>query len=286
MKDMNKAVMAILFSLAAAQVHAQVQVVEAGEGQVQRNRSAAASNNSNELLISMYNQLEALQQEVQLLRGMVEEQAHQLRTLESESRQRYLDIDRRLSSAGSAGADPNAPVPNTGEAETGQPRETQVGDVRTTVPFNPVLQASAEAGGSEQESVLPTLDISQMSEQDLYRTALNLLLEEGNSADAVRLFQNYVDRYPEGRLLPNALYWMGEAYILLARYPQARDAFERVLRDFPEDPKAPGAMYKLGTVFNLMGERALAEQTLRELPNRYPDSPSENTLAREYLDKL
>ncbi|HHX83563.1 MAG TPA: tol-pal system protein YbgF, partial [Pseudomonadaceae bacterium] len=117
----------------------------------------------------------------------------------------------------------------------------------------------------------------------LYHSALSLLLDQGDSQGASQLFQRYIDTHPDGRRLPNALYWQGEALILLADYAGARDMFERVLRDFPQDLKAAGAMLKLGVVYGHLGNRAQAEQTWRDLPLRYPDSSSEIGLARDYL---
>src|SRR5690606_13295213 len=114
-----------------------------------------------------------------------------------------------------------------------------------------------------------------------YRSALNLLLEEGKSEESAAMFEVYVQRFPQGRLLPNALYWQGEALILLARYPEAQAAFERVLNEFSTDAKAAGAMLKIGVVQNLLGNRAEAERIWRELPLRFPESASEINLARD-----
>ena len=287
MSNAGKSIL-LLACLCSTAALAQVQVVEAGSDQSTRNRgNAAAPNNNQELLVSLYNQLTALQQEVQSLRGTVEEQGYQLKRLEKEQKDRYMDIDRRLIEMSTTGEDPNAPV-STAANEGTTPSETAKGDVRTTVPYNPVLQSSvkpADTNTAPKASVLPSLNIDQLSEQDLYRTALNLLLDEGNSTDSITLFQNYIDRFPTGQYLPNCLYWQGEAYILLARYPQARDVFERVLRDFPTSQKAAGSMLKLGVVYNLMGDRTLAEQTWRDLQVQYPDSTSELGLAKEYLNK-
>lgn len=282
---MNKTIL-LLCCFWAASAAAQVQVVESGTSQSpSRSRETAdTSNNGNELLVSFYNQLESLKQEVQSLRGLVDEQTHQIKLLETQATARYLDIDRRLSSASPGAVETNASISAAG-TQPGSSIETPLGDVRTTVPFNPVLQASSEPLAGIQSSVLPAMEIENLSEQDLYRTALNLLLEEGNSTDAITLFQNYLDRFPSGRLLPNALYWQGEALILVARYPQAAAAFERVIQEFPADAKAAGSMLKLGVVYNLMGDRGRAEQSWHELATRYPESTSENTLAKDYLNK-
>ena len=88
-------------------VLAQVPVVEAGSSSARGNQPGA----SNELVVSLYNQLETLQSEVQTLRGLVEEQGYLLQRLQTESKDRYLDVDRRLSEVtiGAVGVTPVLP---------------------------------------------------------------------------------------------------------------------------------------------------------------------------------
>lgn len=215
---------------------------------------------SNELVLSLYNQLEALQSEVQTLRGLVEEQGYQIRQLESEARERYLDLDQRLADQAATRADQPPVVPL------------------------PSVSTPAAIAGTTPALAQPTVTTAPpLSEQDLYRTALSLLLDQGNSQAAVAEFQRYIDDYPAGSLLANALYWQGEALILLAEYSRARDQFERVLRDFPEHQKASGAMLKLGVAYDQLGDRARAEQLWRDLPARYPGSVEEIGHAQRYL---
>jgi len=258
------------------------------QSQAQSAGSSAPAAAGNDLLMSLYNQLESLQQEVQTLRGLVEDQSNRLRRLETETRDRYLDMDSRLSAI-SAGS-PLAPVaaPMAGDTPPAVPGAGSAGDVRASAPLNmetAVAPALTQAPPSAAATLALDAATSQMSEQDLYRTALNLLLEEGKSDESVAMFQAYLQRFPQGRLLPNALYWQGEALILLARYPEARIAFDRVLNEFPADAKAAGAMLKIGVVQNLQGNRSEAERIWRDLPARFPDSASEITLARDYLSR-
>ena len=89
---LNRNVLILALGLWSMAATAQVPVVEAG-GRNQR----AAETEGNELLLTLYTQLEALQSEVQTLRGMVEEQSNQIRRLQTEQRDRYIDVDRRLS---------------------------------------------------------------------------------------------------------------------------------------------------------------------------------------------
>ncbi|HAN28861.1 MAG TPA: tol-pal system protein YbgF, partial [Haliea salexigens] len=72
---------------------------------------AAAGGNAGQLML----QVQQLQQEVMRLNGVVEEQAHELRTLKSQSLERYLDIDRRLSLLAGGSVD-GAELPAAGPA--------------------------------------------------------------------------------------------------------------------------------------------------------------------------
>src|SRR5690606_886577 len=100
------------------------------------------------------------------------------------------------------------------------------------------------------------------------------------------LFENYISRFPQGRYLTNAYYWQGEAFLLVSRYNEARDAFSKILTDFPQDPKAAGAMLKLGVTYQQMGDRARAASTWQELSTRYPENLTEIGFAQDYLNKL
>lgn len=283
-----------LWSMAAT---AQVPVVEAGGARAQ---PAAAQSQGNELLLTLYSQLEALQREVQTLRGMVEEQANQVRRMESGQRDRYLDIDRRLSELSGATSSLTPTLPGT-TAQGGLPAATPPAAF-------PGAQSPAPGGVAQGTTTAPSIAFgnappvdgtatnpaagdaslsaeAQLGEQDLYRTALNLLLEQNQYDESVRLFQSYIERFPQGRLLTNAYYWQGEALILVSRFDEARNVFTYLITNFPEDPKAAGAMLKLGVVYQQMGDRARAEETWRNIATRYPENVTEIRAAQDYLNR-
>lgn len=277
-----------LLTFSSALAVAQVQVREAGGG----NRAAApagAPAGSNDLIVSLYNQVEALQQEVQTLRGVVEEQGYQLKRLQTEQRDRYIDIDRRLSSMAPTPALPGATNLLNANA---QPIAPAPAVATTTVPAGVGLNGNSVELNSDNTVVASTpaatapTAAAALDEQELYRTALNLLLEESKYDEAISMFQTYTNNFPQGRLLTNALYWQGEAYLLVSGFAQARDVFARLLNEFPQDAKAAGAMLKLGMAYKQMGETAQAGDTWRNLKTRFPESANEIRLAEEYLKAL
>lgn len=262
---------------------------------------AQPGGNNNDLVVTLYTQVEALQQEVQNLRGMVEEQAFQIRRMQTEQRDRYIDLDQRLSEMTGGGAPvagaPGTTVPGAGvAAPPADPSMTQTpgqaaNQGQGAVPVQPPADTFASSTPSPAPAVAPQQNpaaavapVPQMEEQELYRAALNLLLEQSQYEESVRYFQSYIDTYPQGRLLTNSLYWQGEALILVARLNEARDVFSRLLAEHPQDPKAPDAMLKLGVVYNQMGDRGKATETWREIATRYPEAVSVNNLARDYLN--
>jgi tol-pal system protein YbgF len=272
-------ILGLMLSCLAAygQVFAQAQVVDAASDRAanssQQNTQAQASTTSqNDIMVDMYLQLEALQSEIQNLRGLVEEQSYQIRRMQTEQRDRYLDTDSRLSELFSyhAGQQP-AGIQTSPGGNTGQ-----------VAPF---------AGNSNQRELLApgaigvtTAAAGTLNEQDLYRQALSQLLEQEAFQDSVNLFQQYIDIYPQGSYFTNALYWQGAGLHLLGNYPQSIAVLQRLLNEYPQDPKAPTAMLRLGTVYNEMGDKARAVDYWRRISETYPSSTSEIELARDYLN--
>jgi len=283
-------------------VLAQVPVTNSGAGNSSiRNQSTSSQAvPNNDLVISLYEQLETLQQEVQSLRGIVEEQNFQIKKIQTEQRDRYLDIDRRLSISSQNGVDvatsevsrtsPASLLSTTGQAEVSTADSSTQ---RSTSAVGEVVQANNPTQRTRSEAVpvfvqpagapLPAL-VGQMDEQELYRTSLNLLLEQSNYEESISMFQSYIDNYPQGRYLTNSYYWQGEAFILVSRFSQAKDVFNKILSEYSQDPKAAGAMLKLGVAYKQLGDLSLADQTWREIATRYPDSSTEIREAENYLN--
>ncbi len=278
----------LILLVGSAQVVAQVQVREAGtsrNGATQAPIQQQAPAN-NEVLVSLYNQLEALQQEVQTLRGVVEDQGYQLKRLQNEQKDRYLDIDRRLSSMNpspnqSANAVKNAapvlPPPPSLDASSAATNSA------TTVSTQPAPPPSNVPPAGKKGAAIAD---NGMDEQELYRTALNLLLQENKAEASIPLFQNYIDTFPKGKLFTNALYWQGEAFLLMAAPAKAKDVFTRLLAEYPTDAKGAGAMLKLGVAYQKMGDNAKAAATWKEIRTKFPENANEIRLSEENLKAL
>lgn len=217
-------------------------------------------------------QIDSLQQEVLQLRGLVERQANALQRLSHENRDRYLDLDRRISklleSVGSGGA------PEAGTETKGARTDTKADAQQQTVA--PHLTKA----GNTPEAAAPGSS-NPAPERLVYRDAFRLIRARKFDA-AIRALDDYIRRFPTGIYADNARYWLGEVYFAQGKLKRARDAFEAVLKDYPKSNKVPDALYKLGRVFDQLGDKAQSEKNLRSVISRYPQSSSAR-LADVYL---
>ncbi|WP_239017387.1 tol-pal system protein YbgF [Seongchinamella sediminis] len=216
--------------------------------------AAAAAPGGGGQMGTLFIQLQQLQQEVMRLNGIVEEQANELRKLKSQSLERYVDLDKRLSALGSGSG---ATASNPGAA---------------TAPSVPI--ASPGAGAAEVPG-----------EGDAYRSAYALVRNQ-QFDQAVDAFSQFLRSYPDGRYAPNAHYWLGELYLVIdpPDLEASRQSFSLLLDRYPDNAKAPDAMYKLGKVQFLKGNREKSREYLDRVIREYGNTNSSAVkLSRDFL---
>lgn len=230
---------------------------QAGAGGSSSQPPAAAGGNVGQLFMTV----QRLQQEVMRLNGIVEEQAHELRTLREQSLERYVDLDRRLGLL--AGADPASVGGADDRAAAGDAGQSAA--------------PSADDSGSRA--------VEQTGEREAYQAAYSLVREQ-QFDQAVSAFQQFLQDYPAGRFSPNAYYWLGELH-LVTRPPDpesARQSFMLLLELYPRDQKVPDALFKLGKLHFEKGERDKAREFLDRVVNEHASSSSGAVnLARDFL---
>lgn len=211
--------------------------------------------NSNDMML-----LQQLQDEVRVLRGMVEQQQYQIRQMEQQQRDRYRDLDRRIA----AGQTPstNSSVPSVSSPVVGEPPSGS-GAVTPPVP-------------------LPAAD-STPTDAQAYQQAFALVRQKDFPA-ALAEFDKFIELYPDSVRLPNAYYWVGEVNLAEQKLEPAQAAFQRVLQMFPQHRKAADASYKLGVIYHQMGDQIKADEMFKDTISRYPESSAAN-LARDYLKR-
>ena len=210
---------------------------------------------------ALVNQLDQLQQEVQQLRGIVEEQAYQLKQIKKGARERYLNLDSRITALSGVPA-----------------RPADLLDVR------PSTASPGKSTVSASETV--ALTVAQSAEKALYDQA-RAQIKGRRYIEAVKTLLEMLEKYPEGAYVPYAHYWLGEVYLALAvpRYQDAEINFLTMLQNFPGHSKTPAVLYKLGKLYDKTDQPALARKYLNRVVGEYPKN-SAAALAKSYLQEM
>ena len=103
--------------------------------------------------------------------------------------------------------------------------------------------------------------------------------------DARRLFETFVNRYPQDSRAAKAQYNIGEAYMGEKRLANAIGAYTKVVDNFPKSDVVPDAMFKNGTAFYQLKYCSDAKVYFQELLKRYPKTNWKNA-ANDELKKL
>lgn len=219
--------------------------------------TAAVSASSNQ-----YYQMQVLQEEVQMLRGLVEELNYELQQIKQRQMDDYLDLDRRLSAVGSGGS-------STMQSQSDAKRYGGA----DTVPAN----GDGALTGSVSSEVVDAAVIKAN-----YDNASNLLLKQRDMDGAVMAFKQHIADFPTSPYAPNAYYWLGEIYLLQGQDELSRQAFTAVLELYTDHGKAMDSRFKLGKIYHQLGELDRARELL-ELAAQSNGSVA--IKSRDYLDK-
>ncbi len=222
-------------------------------------------------LLEMLERLDALQQEVQQLRGQVEEQQHTISGLKERQRELYLDIDRRMSRIEREGGG-GAPLTDSNNgASNPQPLTASPAAAQVTNTAAPAAVAENDQQRIQQE-------------REAYQQAFDML-RELRYAQATEAFRKFLKQYPDGRYAHIAQYWLGEAGYAQRDFRQAITDYDALLKNYPKSPKLAEAMLKIGYSHYELKEADKARNVLQQLVEKYPDS-TEAGQARNLLKRI
>lgn len=204
--------------------------------------------------------LDQLQQALAALRGLIDIQSKQLQQLETQQRNLYADLDKRidaLSGKSSAGA-----AQTTGVSSGDAPETASTADP-TTKP--------ADTGASAKET-------------QAYQSVFSLIKEKRYTA-AVSSLKDYLRQYPEGKFAADAHYWLGELYIIAGDSDNAIVEFNLVVSKYGNSCKAADSLLKLADIAFNNARFSQAKQYWQAIISKHPDC-SAARIASGKLQKL
>ena len=141
----------------------------------------------------------------------------------------------------------------------------------------PATQGTPPSPPPQVRNVLPATPNNQQlatlppsaSPQDEYDMAYGYVLHKDYSL-AEQSFRDYLKKYPNERLVPEAQYWLSESLFQQQRYRDAAESFLGVSTKFERSAKAPDALLRLGQSLAAMNQKEAACATLAEVGRKYP----------------
>lgn len=260
----------LLLAAVIAATPVSAQRVSTGDRLAALEQQLAASRTGN---LDLLNQITQLRTELQSLRSQNEELQQMLDQQKQLGRTQYLDLDDRLNrlEAGSV-------TPPTATAVPALPSATAIAKpVATTsvpaapAPMTPAVQDTPPRVYGDTATLGRSGD-----ERSAYNAAFDAL-KTGRYAESARLFQGFLDRFPNGSYTPNAYYWLGESYYVTQNYALAQEQFQSLLDRYPTHDKAAGALLKIGLAQYGLRQLDTAEATLAQVISRYPGTEAART---------
>lgn len=184
----------------------------------------------------MQAQISELQVDIDEMRGTIELHNHQLEKLLERQRELFLELDRRS-------------------------LEMQ--------------EQTDNAGDSMSTGALPDVNndqASQVSEQELYQRAVNLILKQRDYDKAIPAFQAFLEQFPSGNLTDNAHYWLGQLLYNKQNFADAKVQFSEVVDEFSDSPKRADSILKLGLIEKALGNVSAANNRFQQVVSQYPNS--------------
>ena len=232
---------------------------------------------NNQAMVDLVVQVQQLQDEVRMLRGMLEDQTLELENLGNRQRDQYLDLDGRITQLRSTSP---GPIVTTGGATTsssfgaaGDPAPA----IREDVPdVRPALTTPSSVTAIDTpDTQAREVAASPEDEKAAYDQAFQSL-KDLKYADAAEQFLTFVNAYPDSEYADNAQYWLGESYYVTRNYDIALEAFSTLLSDYPTSPKVADGLLKIGYTHYELKQWDQARAALTQVQEQYPDT----TLAR------
>lgn len=279
----------------AQQLESDVSQLQQGLGKIEQDMGKLQKLLDNRAMLELFQRMDEIADEVSQLRGLLEQQDHDLAGLKKRQRELYLDTDQRLRELEITSSRPPVAANTGSTAVESVPPPSMVVDTPPVVQPTPVVApvvapviatppAAAPVAATRPEENREPITATVSEERAAYQAAFDML-KEGRYQAANTAFNDFLQRYPQSSYAGNSQYWLGESNYVTRQFPQAVKEFQLVLSNYPTSNKVADAMLKLGYTYYELQEFDTATMHLVELRKAYPKSTAAR-LAGKRLDRM
>lgn len=210
--------------------------------------------------VQRMNDLEEL---IRTLTGQVEQLGYDVRTVKDKLDRLETETNFRLNQleGNPNGAPPAAAV--SGTEPSSDPAADPAGD--------PAADPGAEPDGPKPPGTIGDIPAPEpgSSAEETYNQAMDHLTR-AEYDQALGLFQQVVQNYPDTDYAAQAQYWIADIHYVQKDYQKAAVAFAEVLKKYPNAGRGPEAMLKLGLSLIKIDKKKEGCSALGAIKSKYP----------------
>lgn len=199
-----------------------------------------------ECLIQIQKQISENQQNIDILRGHIQDIQHHVSKINNDQKELYNKLNEILNYQ-------NNKTVYSANNDTQQ---------------SPII-SKLKVHNTTAES---TNTIKIIHDTTAYKQAVSLVLEKKQYDQAIEAFQNFIKNYPDSNYQANAHYWLGQLYYNKNNTDKASYYFALVTKNYPKSIKAPDALLKIGIMMQETQQKDKAAIIYRQIEKLYPNS--------------
>lgn len=205
------------------------------------------SNAHSECLIQIQQQLSENQQNINTLRGHIQNIQHEILSINNNQTELYKKLDEVFNYQKKIHTTHDIhQLPNTPRSEFKIP---------TTNTTN-----------------VNSVSVTKDTHDRVYKQAVSLVLEKKQYDQAIQKFQIFIKDYPNSSYQANAHYWLGQLYYNKNDKEKASYYFALVTKNYPTSLKAPEALLKIGIIMQEANKKDKAKIIYQQINKLYPNS--------------
>jgi tol-pal system protein YbgF len=194
------------------------------------NTSASAAASAATPSWEMFSQMQQMQEELQQLRGTVEELSHQIDIMQKQERERYLDLDMRINQMQSGSAANKTVAPQTAAPAAKVDEKTLY------------QQASDQRKNNQFPQAIATLEsLLMQAPNGLYAPyseywlgELYMVSDPVDLDQAKRHFINLLANYPDHVKVPDGMFKLGKLYASKGESAKAKSTLNELVKKHPD----------------------------------------------------
>lgn len=118
---------------------------------------------------------------------------------------------------------------------------------------------------------------SSGNDKNDYNFIIKFVMNGTEQKEAIAALQQFLKDYPKSSYLANVNYWLGQLCYQQGKKDDASFYYATVVKSYPKSPKAADSLYKVGLILLEKGDKVKAKAVFQQVIKLYPND--KNTIA-------